>query len=155
MSGNTFGTLNAFGYGFPNLPFSPSIAANIVGNPSHTCNSDAVTTPCLQASDFAPALTGFSNQRRNQFYGPSFFNTDLQLSKAFRIPKWEGAQFSIGANFFNILNHPHFDQPTADITSGQFGTIVLPVNSPTSIYGSFLGADASPRLVQIQGKLTF
>ena len=153
--GNTFGTLNAFGYGFPNLPFSPSIAANIVGNPSHTCNSDAVTKPCLNAADFAPALTGFSNQRRNQFYGPGFFNTDLQLSKAFKIPKWEGAQFSIGANFFNILNHPHFDQPTGDITSGQFGTIVLPVNSPTSIYGAFLGADASPRLVQIQGKLTF
>ena len=152
---NAFGNLNAFGYGFPNIPFSPSIPANIVGNPSHTCTADAVTKPCLNAADFAPALTGFGNQRRNQFYGPSFFNTDLQLSKAFKVPKWEGAQFSIGANFFNILNHPNFDQPTGDIASGQFGTIVLPVNSPTSIYGSFLGADASPRLIQIQGKLTF
>jgi hypothetical protein len=41
----------------------------------------------------------------------------------------------VGAQLFNILNHPHFDQPNADIPSSQFGTITSSVSSPTSIFG--------------------
>jgi hypothetical protein len=29
--------------------------------------------------------------------------------KNFRIPKWEGAELEIGAQAFNVLNHPNFD----------------------------------------------
>jgi len=32
---------------------------------------------------------------------------------------------------------------------------VSQVNPPTSILGSFLGGDASPRLIQLKGQLTF
>ena len=48
---------------------------------------------------------------------------------------------------FNILNHPNSDQPVRDISNGagQFGQITRTVNTPTSILGSFLGGDASPR----------
>jgi hypothetical protein len=77
------------------------------------------------------------------------------VTKSFKIPRWEVATFGLGAQFFNILNHPHFDQPNADISSAQFGTITSPVSSPTSIFGSFLGADASPRLIQLHAKITF
>jgi hypothetical protein len=56
---------------------------------------------------------------------------------------------------FNILNHPHFDQPDADIASPTFGSVINPVRSPTSIFGSFLGADASPRLIQLHASITF
>jgi hypothetical protein len=61
----------------------------------------------------------------------------------------------VGAQFFNVLNHPHFDQPDADIASPTFGSIINPVSSPTSIFGSFLGADASPRLIQLHASITF
>ena len=68
---------------------------------------------------------------------------------------WEGAKFGVGFQFFSLLNHPNFDQPIGDIQDPQFGTIVNTVNTPTSILGSFLGGDASPRLIQVKGTLTF
>ena len=108
------------------------------------------------AANFSPAVNGFGQQRRNQFTGPSYFNTDLSVTKNFKIPRWEGALFGVGAQFFNVLNHPHFDQPVADIANtAQFGNIINPVSSPTSIFGSFLGADPSPRLIQLHASITF
>jgi hypothetical protein len=104
---------------------------------------------------FSPATDGFGNQRRNQFYGPKFFDTDLTVMKSFNIPKWEHAKLSFGAQFFNLFNHPNFDQPVADVANPQFGLINATVNTPTSILGSFLGGDASPRLIQLKASLTF
>jgi hypothetical protein len=156
VDSNAFGILQGTNYGFPNIS-SVSIPAGIVGNGSHSCSGSAVNpnTPCLDLANFAPAVSGFGTQRRNQFTGPTYFNTDLAVTKSFKIPRWEGASFALGAQFFNILNHAHFDQPNADIASAQFGTITNPVSSPTSIFGSFLGADASPRLIQLHAKITF
>ncbi len=128
------------------------------------------TSPCLNISDFTPAVNsvalsngtvlapsyGFGNQRRNQFYGPSYFDTDLTIMKFFGIPHWEEAKFGIGAQFFNILNHPNFDDPVRDMSNvAQFGQIVRDVATPTSILGSFLGANASPRLIQLTAKFNF
>jgi hypothetical protein len=42
-----------------------------------------------------------------------------------------------------------------DINNGSFGQVLDTVNTPTSILGSFLGGDASPRLVQLTLKLNF
>jgi hypothetical protein len=75
--------------------------------------------------------------------------------KDFRIPKWEGAEMQIGVQAFNILNHPNFDQPIGDVSNSQFGDIVRTAATPTSIFGSFLGADASPRALQIRAQLRF
>jgi hypothetical protein len=156
VDGNTFAILQGTGYGFPNLS-SVSVPAALTGNSNHSCSSSAADakTPCLSLANFGPATTGFGTQRRNQFFGPAYFNTDLAIAKTFNIPRWEGATFGLGAQFFNVLNHPHFDQPNADISSPQFGTITSAVSSPTSIFGSFLGADASPRLIQLHAKITF
>jgi hypothetical protein len=77
----------------------------------------------------------FGNERGNQIYGPSHFDTDLTLMKSFRIPKWEGAEMQVGAQAFNILNHPNFDQPVGNIDSPQFGYRIRTVSTPTSIFG--------------------
>jgi Carboxypeptidase regulatory-like domain/TonB dependent receptor len=156
VDSNAFGILQGFNYGFTNIT-SVSVPANFSGTGGQTCTSQAANpaTPCLLASNFSPAVNGFGNQRRNQFTGPSYFNTDLSVTKTFKIPRWEGALFGVGAQFFNVLNHPHFDQPDADIASPTFGSVINPVSSPTSIFGSFLGADASPRLIQLHASITF
>ena len=156
VDSNAFGILQGFNYGFTNIT-SVSVPANFSGAGGQTCTSSAANpaTPCLLAANFTPAVDGLGNQRRNQFTGPSYFNTDLSITKNFKIPRWEGAQFGVGAQFFNILNHPHFDQPDADIASPTFGSVINPVSSPTSIFGSFLGADASPRLIQLHASITF
>ena len=71
------------------------------------------------------------------------------------IPHWERGKLAVGAQFFNLFNHPNFDQPVGDFANPQFGSIVSTVNTPTSILGSFLGGDASPRLIQLKATLTF
>jgi hypothetical protein len=112
-------------------------------------------------SGFTPTSYGpgtantWGDQRRNQVYGPNYFNTNLTVMKNFRFPHWESAKLGVGAQFFNILNHPNFDQPIGDIASPLFGTIQHTLNTPTSMYGAFLGADASARQIQLRATLNF
>lgn len=154
-SGST-GILNEFNYG-------PATGLDLFANSSVgplNCTSSATSTPCLTPTEFSSpvgpgGVATFGAQRRNQVYGPKFFDTDLTLMKTIPIPHWEGAKFQFGAQAFNILNHPNFDQPVGDIANPQFGSIVRTVGDPTSIFGSFLGGDASPRALQIKGLITF
>jgi hypothetical protein len=95
------------------------------------------------------------NQRRNQFYGPHYFDTDMTIMKYTAIPHWETAKFGIGAQFFNLFNHPNFASPVNNVANPQFGQVLSTVNPPTSILGSFLGGDASVRLIQLTAKFNF
>jgi hypothetical protein len=79
----------------------------------------------------------------------------MSILKSFKTPKYESGKFTVGAQFFNLFNHPNFAKPAADISSSTFGLITGTVNPPTSILGSFLGGDASPRLIQFKGVFTF
>ena len=129
-------------------------------SPSNVADSFRPTPACMTPSEFtSPVVAGgvatFGAQRRNQVYGPNFFDTDLTLMKNFRVPKWENAELGIGAQAFNVLNHPNFDQPVGNIADPQFGYIIRTVATPTSIFGAFLGANASPRGLQIRAQLRF
>jgi hypothetical protein len=153
------GVLGSYNYGPSPTGFPVDLFANSSVGPLN-CGPSGATTPCLNASEFSSVvqpsgIATFGNQRRNQVYGPKFFDTDLTLMKTLPIPHWEGAKFQFGAQAFNVLNHPNFDQPIGDIANPQFGSIVRTVATPTSIFGSFLGADASPRSLQIKGQITF
>ncbi len=159
VDSGTGGTLNGFGYGTTGPGFGTF--ANQTGGfgSSIICGSQFAklnSQPCPGiANNFVADTTGFGNQRRNQVFGPRFFDTDLTLSKMFRIPRWEQGRLSFGVTAYNLFNHPNFDQPVGDVAASNPGLIQATVNPPTSIYGSFLGADASPRLLQTQIKLTF
>ena len=111
--------------------------------------------PCATAAQFPDPTTTFGNQARNQNRGPRYFDTDFAVEKGFGIPKWERAQFSLGARFFNFFNHPDFYFPIMNADSPLFGQIIQTISTPTSIYGSGLGADASPRVIQLQAKFVF
>jgi hypothetical protein len=109
------------------------------------------TDPC----PYNQLTTGIINQRRNQFTGPHYWDTDLTLMKYTKIPGWETAKVGVGAQFFNLFNHPNFAPPVNDINNPSFAQVQTLVNPPTSILGSFLGGDASPRLVQLAVKISF
>ncbi|MFP5204852.1 MAG: carboxypeptidase regulatory-like domain-containing protein [Acidobacteriota bacterium] len=112
-------------------------------------------TQCAFASSYGPA-TNFGQSGRNQLFGPNYTDADLTVTKGFLIPHWETAKIRVGAQFFNLFNHPNFAQPYNDLADGSsMGTITSAVNPPTSILGAFLGGDASPRLIQITGKFDF
>ena len=148
------------GYNYGATIFADSSVGPLSCGGSNVYNTQVATTPCMNTSQFTspigPGGVGsFGNERRNQIYGPDYFDTDLTLMKNFRIPRWEGAELQIGAQAFNVLNHPNFDQPIGNISNSQFGYSVRTVATPTSIFGSFLGADASPRALQIRAQLRF
>jgi hypothetical protein len=134
--------------------YQGTVFANYLGGSQPTCSSP--TNSCLIAADFGSAATGFGNQERNQFRGPGYFNTDLSILKSTRVHIWgESQEFVVGASFYNVLNHPNFDQPVADIANPQFGQIISTVSSPTSVLGSGLGGDSSPRQIQLTAKFVF
>ncbi len=137
---------------FGNAPRARQIDNNFnhhCGGASHTLN------PCDFASHFANS-TDFGQQRRNQLYGPNYTDLDLDIAKGFKVPHSETAKLKIGVQFFNVMNHPNFQIPLADVNDGGAnGLITTTANTPTSILGAFLGGDASPRLVQLKGTFTF
>jgi Carboxypeptidase regulatory-like domain len=134
--------------------YAGPIFATPLTNITTTCTS-AVNSPCLSASQFAPAglLTGFGTIGRNTVYGPHFFDVDLSLMKGIKIG--EHLTFSFGAQAYNIFNHVNFDQPVNDISNPLFGSSVAAVGPPTSLLGSFVGAGSSPRFLEIKGILRF
>lgn len=134
---------------------SEVLAAVVNPDVNHHCGKSAITSSCFSSSDFADP-TAFGQQRRNQFFGPGFFDTDMALMKGFLIPGLHGAQFKVGMQAYNILNHPNFANPNFDYDSGtQFGTITSTVSTPTSVFGSGLGGDSSPRILQMKANITF
>lgn len=145
------------------------ILSDVTGPSTISCGASAATVnnigqaaaPCLgpaagQPGTFFPdPTTTYGDERRNQYRGPRYFDSDFAVEKAFGLGKWENAQFSLGARFFNVFNHPDFYFPVMNANSSQFGQIIQTISSPTSIYGSGLGADASPRVIQLQAKFVF
>jgi hypothetical protein len=156
VDGASTGALSSYNYG---RLTGLSLFADFTVGPL-SCSSSATTSPCMTPSQFtSPVVPGgiasFGDQRRNQVYGPNFFDTDMSLMKTFHIPHWESGELQIGAQAFNLFNHPNFDQPVGDVSNSQFGSIVRTVGAPTSIFGSFLGGDSSPRAVQIRAQIRF
>lgn len=79
--------------------------------------------------------------------------TDLSLKKTFKVT--EHVDFALGANVFNILNHPNFQNPQDNNLSSSFGNSTAMVVSPTTPYGAFAAAAEGMRILQVFGKLTF
>jgi len=160
--GTTSATIPYYGGGL----FAQQIASGFSTTCGGSSHNYVYGTPCAFAapgsSDSGLAnyayATAFGQSRRNQLRGSGYTDADLDVSKGFSIPKWESAKLKLGAQFFNIFNHPNFGLPGSNFTaqnSGTFGESTGLVNTPTSILGSFLGGDAGPRLIQLKASFVF
>ena len=140
--------------------YGGELFANYTGQGASGCGRSAVnaSTPCLSSAQFSAAgsLTTFGDQQRNTFRGPDFVTTDLTILKALPLERFAGGRsVSLGASFYNILNHANFDMPINDVNNSQFGVITRTVSPPTSILGSGLGGDSSPRQIQLTARVYF
>jgi Carboxypeptidase regulatory-like domain len=90
------------------------------------------------AAFVANATGQFGNVGRNSLTGPGAWNEDFGLIKTTPITERLRAEFRFEA--FNLFNHANFGNPTATLTSGNFGKI--------------LGA-SNPRVIQFAMKLSF
>jgi len=138
--------------------------AEVLGSAQQSCVNGH--SQCFDASQFGPAPAGaFPNQMRNQYRGPGFFNSDFTFGKNFRVG--ERVKMNIGANIYNIFNHPNFQNPNrtwepADPVSGETcsqagtcGQITGQAAPPTGAYGSFFNGLPAGREGQVQFKLSF
>ena len=157
----TTGTLEGSNYG---QTFSggytpaPVVLATATGVAPGNCSGPGsdVGSPCFNTAAFTTSGSGFGNVGRNTMRGPAYFNSDFSVWKSTHvIPKWEKAELRIGFQFYNVFNHPNFDNPVSDVSSPLFGTIQRTISPATTIYGSGLGADASPRLIQVKAQFMF
>ena len=79
----------------------------------------------------APTDGMFGNAGRNSVWGPPTKNFDLAVYKNGPIYD-EKLRYQFRAEFFNVLNHPSFNNLSAGISSGSFGTITG-ANDPREI----------------------
>jgi hypothetical protein len=148
--------------------FSSSFSGTVLADTANPtvlgihCGKAAVTTPCLTTSDFnlatatstTPAQKDWGNTKPNSFRGPGFSSFATQLGKEIQLK--DQVRFEIGADAYNLFNHPNFGVPNSDVNKGAtLGTVTTDVSVPTSIYGTGQGAIVSGRVVVVYGKFNF
>jgi outer membrane receptor protein involved in Fe transport len=87
-----------------------------------------------------PTLRTYGTLGRNAWRGPDRTNLDVSVSKKTAISREGRVSLEIIGNFFNVLNHTEFNNPSVTITSGTFGQI---------------SGTADPRILQLAARLTF
>jgi Carboxypeptidase regulatory-like domain len=140
------------------------VLADVLNNHfNHFCN--LFTHPCFQGHFFNgsgvsipdpyndASQTSFGNVPRNAFYGPHYADVDLSLYKDV-IQNEHGVKFKVGAQAYNLLNHPSFAAPQNNASLSNLGQITSDVVQPTGPYGSF-GSTSFDRIVVVTGTLTF
>ena len=73
------------------------------------------------AFNYNCTLGTFGTADRRFFHGPGFNNTDFGMLKHTAIN--ERFAFDLRIEFFNIFNHPQFQNPSGDISGGSFGVV--------------------------------
>jgi hypothetical protein len=115
--------------------------ANLVGNPSLSgdrSKSDVIRQYFNTAAFTVNPVGTFGNAGRNILIGPRTVNLDFGAVKSFRITERYKLQFR--AESFNIFNHANLMNPTANVSSANFGVIT---------------SAGAPRVIQLALKLNF
>jgi hypothetical protein len=104
-------------------PVAPGLRPNLVGDPELPDDDRTLeryfNTAAFSQQGLGPIEPG--NAGRNIIRGPGYINADLSLFKSFRLPNEVSAQVRIEA--FNLTNTPHFANPNAELSEGNFGAI--------------------------------
>lgn len=109
-----------------------------IGNPFTTGTNCAqsggfVYMPNAQCAFSAPPWGSPSNNARNMWFGPGFWDWNMTFSKAMSITERVKAELRFEG--YNVLNHTHFNNVGADglgnlLGSGEFGVITSTATQP-------------------------
>jgi hypothetical protein len=86
----------------------------------------------------ANAIGAYGNAGAFSLVGPGFFDLDVSLSRSFALR--EHIHLEARSEFFNVLNHTNFSNPSGTLSSQNFGVLL---------------AAGDPRILQFAMKLTF
>jgi hypothetical protein len=116
---------------------------NRVSDPFSSVPAGAYFNP---AAFTDPAVGTFGTNGRNNLRGPRLTVFNMSLAKGFHFKERFGLE--LRADFVNVFNHPSFQPPNADISSGaNFGVI-----TPSETAG---GTTVAPRSGQLSARFTF
>src|SRR5262249_52514323 len=160
-----------------NVPFTPVLAfdnadlqslliserPDLVGDPykGFCPNRISVGTPScwFNPSAFAlPPPGQFGTAGRNVLRGPAFAQFDLALQKGFNLA--EGTKITLGAEAYNLFNHPNFAVPSntqSPLTLGGNGDAVFKdvAGNLASSVGRIFSTVGTGRQVQVDARFTF
>ena len=112
---------------------------NVISTQAYTGAAHGLFYQFLNPNLFATNATGtFGNAGHNSLRAPGYFDIDVALSREFRLR--ESLVLHVRAEAFNVLNHPNFGAPNANISSSAFGQITTA---------------SDPRILQASLKLVF
>jgi hypothetical protein len=124
---------------------------DVIGDPFTSSgpriNADGnVRTGASNNAAFSSTFLGhIGDAGRNQFYGPHYTNADLSLVK--NVALGERFKLQLRSEFFNVLNHPQFQQPHRGV-----GTSTIGLSTATLIRSD---GTTSARQIQLAMKLIF
>jgi hypothetical protein len=149
-----------------NAPDTYLPSAEVTGAVQQSCKNGY--SACFNSANLTSAtdLGYFPGQMRNQYRGPGFFDSDFTFGKNFNIT--ERMKLTMGANLYDIFNHPNFQNPAQKWTGATCSTIPPGAGSqascgqitgqaapPTGPYGSFFAGLPAGRVGQLQAKIIF
>ena len=125
----------------------PDVIGNPFANGGPRINADGnVLTGASNSNAFSSTFLGhIGDSGRNSFYGPHYTNADISLAKNMALG--EHMKLQLRSEFFNIFNHPQFQQPHRGI-----GTDILGFSTATLIRSD---GTTSARQIQLALKLIF
>jgi len=102
---------------------------------------------------FTPNFLGTpGNVGKGTLRGPSMFAWDMGAFKKIPI-KGDRAFMQFRAEFFNIFNHPMFNNPSTVLNNANYGRITQTLANAGSTQGDI--TSGGPRIIQLALKLTF
>ncbi len=139
------GTLPSGGSDRPNVVGDPNKAGPVAANPTCVAPTQVRTTtdwfnPCA----FVAAPGAFGDEGRDALIGPGLNNLDFSIQREIPL-RSEARRLQFTAQFFNLLNTPHYDIPVINFDAANF----------SSIPSSNVSATQPPRQIQLALRLIF
>ena len=149
QTGHPFSVFTPFDNGRNGIGAGGASWPDVIGSlsiPGPHIQSAGVATG-VNASGFSSTFLGhLGDAGRNQFYGPHYTDADIVAAKNVHIN--ERFQLQIRSEFYNLLNHPQFQQPGNNLaTPGTFGFSTATIVRPDGT--------TSARQIQLALKLIF
>jgi Carboxypeptidase regulatory-like domain/TonB-dependent Receptor Plug Domain len=129
LEGWSWSGIGTFQSGFPFEIFESGVDSDGTGATQRASFSTTptivpVTAPITQTGPNVglftfPLFGGPGNVHRNSFYGPAYKNFDMVIAKNTKITERFTVEFR--SEYYNLLNHPNFNQPDNFINDSIFG----------------------------------